>query len=392
MRMTDRPSRWWRSRWLHVGVSLLVVVVVFCGLFPRFADYGEVGQTLGDMSWLELVGLALIAFLSIASYWPMLVAALPDLRMREAATSNLASTAAANTLPGGAALGVGATATMQHSWGIAMPAIALAMVVTGVWNNFMKLGLPLVALAFLATSGDAGSGLTLAALAGLVALVVTVGVFAVLLRSRELAERVGAAAGRLASAALRPLRRGPVLGWDDVAVRFRARTVDLLRTRWVLLTATTVASHLSLYVVLLVALRDVGVSNDELSWQKVLAAFAFVRLLSAIPVTPGGVGVVELGLTAGLGADLPESTRNQVAAAVLLFRALTWFLPIPLGVGAWLFWRSNTSWRRAVTDRGSDPGTALLGGDAKAVAESGQDSLVAFARDDVVGAASPQPE
>jgi uncharacterized membrane protein YbhN (UPF0104 family) len=45
--------------------------------------------------------------------------------------------------------------------------------------------------------------------------------------------------------------------------------------------------------VLLVALRDVGVSDAEVSWAQVLAVFAFARLATAIPLTPGGIGFVE---------------------------------------------------------------------------------------------------
>ena len=104
---------------------------------------------------------------------------------------------------------------------------------------------------------------------------------------------------------------------------------------------------------LLVALRHVGVSDAEVSWQEVLAAFSFVRLLSAVPVTPGGLGLVELGLTAALGVGLPDGTKNQIAAAVLLFRALTWLLPVPLGAGCWVFWRYNRSWRHDVEERGA---------------------------------------
>jgi hypothetical protein len=33
-----------------------------------------------------------------------------------------------------------------------------------------------------------------------------------------------------------------------------------------------------------------------------------------------------------------------------LYRALTWLLPVPLGVGCWLYWRSNRSWRKALPD------------------------------------------
>ena len=80
---------------------------------------------------------------------------------------------------------------------------------------------------------------------------------------------------------------------------------------------------------LLVALRHVGVSDAEVSWQEVLAAFSFVRLLSAVPITPGGLGLVELGLTASMGAGLPDGTKNQIAAAVLLFRALDLAAPRP---------------------------------------------------------------
>ena len=36
---------------------------------------------------------------------------------------------------------------------------------------------------------------------------------------------------------------------------------------------------------------------------------------------------------------------------MLLFRAITWFLPIPLGAGCLLFWRANTSWRRTLDER-----------------------------------------
>jgi putative heme transporter len=340
-----------RSRWFQVALSLVVVTVVFGYLFPRVADYREVWQTITEMTWLELVGLGSVAAWNLASYWPALMAALPELRWREAAVSNLASTAAANTLPGGAALGIGATATMQHSWGIPLSGIALASVVSGAWNNFLKLGLPVVALGLVAITGEAGAALALVAVVGLAILVGAIAAFTVVLRSENLAAGVGVLAGRLTSAVLRPLHRGPVLGWDDAATGFRSQTVGLLRHRWVRITATTVVSHLSLYAVLLVALRNVGVSDDEVGWVTVLAAFAFVRLVSVIPVTPGGLGVVELGLTAAIGAGLPDTTRNQVAAAVLLFRALTWLAPIPLGVGSWLFWRTNTTWRHTVDDR-----------------------------------------
>ena len=106
------------SRWFQGALSLLVVVAIFGFFFPKVADYGAVWDTIAAMTPLELATLGLVAAWNLFSYWPMLTAVQPGLRLREAAVANLASTAVANTVPGGGALGVGVTMTMQRSWGI----------------------------------------------------------------------------------------------------------------------------------------------------------------------------------------------------------------------------------------------------------------------------------
>jgi uncharacterized protein (TIRG00374 family) len=102
------------------------------------------------------------------------------------------------------------------------------------------------------------------------------------------------------------------------------------------------ASYLSLYLILLVTLRAVGVSNDELNWIDVLAVFAMVRLIAAIPLSPGGLGIVELGLIAGLtsaGGD-----RAELIVVVLVYRLLTYIVPIVVGFFTYVYWRNNNSW------------------------------------------------
>src|SRR5436309_3074129 len=107
----------------------------------------------------------------------------------------------------------------------------------------------------------------------------------------------------------------------------------------------TVVSHLSLFLVLLLALRFSGVTVDQVGWTEALVVFAFARLLTAVPFTPGGVGFVEVAMISGLAAA--GGTHAAVAAGVLVFRVLTYVLPIPLGVLTYLFWQRNRSWRRA---------------------------------------------
>ena len=55
--------------------------------------------------------------------------------------------------------------------------------------------------------------------------------------------------------------------------------------------------------------------------------------------------MIELALITGLSAA--GGPRALVAAAVLIFRALTYVLPIPIGLGTYIFWQRNRSWRRA---------------------------------------------
>jgi uncharacterized protein (TIRG00374 family) len=71
--------------------------------------------------------------------------------------------------------------------------------------------------------------------------------------------------------------------------------------------------------------------------------FAFARLLTAIPLTPGGVGVVELALIVGLSRGSGDD--GQVVAAVLMFRLLTYVLPILIGGCTYVIWRRKRSWR-----------------------------------------------
>lgn len=340
------------KRMVQGVISIVIVVGIFVGVMPQIADYSEVWATMTSLTWLETVSLLAVATWNLATYWFVLVAALPGLRLREALVVNQASTAVANSLPGGGAIGVAVTVAMLTSWGFPIAAITRSTVVTGIWNNFVKLGMPIVALGLLAVVGEASSKWLTASAFGLAVLVGAIVVLWLMLRSDPLARTVGDRIGGLASRMRSWIRKDPVTHWGERAAAFRLETIGLLQHRWLQLTVTTMISHLSLYVVLLITLRHVGVSEDELSWIKVLAAFAFVRLISALPVTPGGVGVVELGYAAALTIGLDVSIKAQVVAAILVFRAITFALPIPFGAATYVIWRRNQSWRIDEESRG----------------------------------------
>jgi uncharacterized protein (TIRG00374 family) len=328
---------------LQVVLSLAVVVGIFWYVLGQFADISEVWDAMRTLTWREVVVLVVAATWNLATYWILTVIATPGLRYPQAVVLTETTTAVSNALPAGGALGVGLTYTILSSWGFSKSRSTLSVVVTGIWNNFAKLGLPIVALAILAVQGQPGGGRMFAAVVGLAGLVGAVVVFALILKSEDYARQAGLFGERLATRLRRLVRRGPVRGWDHAVVRFRDRVIGLVRHRWVALTVATLVGHLSLYAVLLATLRVMGVSDEEVGWAQVLAAFAFARLLTAIPLTPGGVGIIELALIASLTDAGGEDAA--VVASVLIFRLLTYVLPILFGAITYLYWRRNRSWR-----------------------------------------------
>jgi uncharacterized protein (TIRG00374 family) len=326
---------------VRVVLAVAVVAALYFGLLPKVVDLRQVGATLKAMTWLELATLLAAAAWNLVSYLLPQLAALPGLTPGQAAVESHASTAVGNLLPAGQAVGLGVTYRFYSSYGIPRGPIALSLLVQGVWNNFVKLGMPVVALALLVLSGDAAGELAPAAVVGLVVFLAALAAFAFGLSAERRAARLGRALAGVAERLRRLLRRPRGRpDWEQGAVAFRAQAITLLRRRWHWLTATTLVSHLSLFLVLLLALRHVGVSEAEVSWVEALAAFALVRLLSAFPITPGGLGVVELGLSAAL--VLAGGEEAQVVAAVLVFRILTFVLPIPIGAFTWWYWRRRT--------------------------------------------------
>jgi putative heme transporter len=324
---------------LRVLVSLLLIAVIFWYLVKDIS-LAAVWAAITAMTWGELAGLAVISAWNLCTYAFVWMTVTPGLSFGRAMIMTQATTAITNTVPAGSAIGIGMTYAMLHSWGFSRSRTTIAVLVSGVWNAFAKLAIPVLALALVALQGNASATRVTAAAFGIGGLVAAVVVFALMLRSEAMAEKVGVVAGRFVSWLLALIRRPPVHGWEKATVKFRNQTVDLLEHGWFPITAATVVSHLSLYLVLLVCLRDIGISDAEVGWAEVLAVFAFARLATAIPFTPGGAGVVEAVLITGLVAA--GGPKPEVVAAVLVYRALTWGLPILVGVVCLLWWRKQS--------------------------------------------------
>jgi putative heme transporter len=330
-----------RKRILLAALGIGLVVATFFFLLPKIADYEDVWDVVQDLSWPWIVALLAATALNLVTFAPPWMAALPGLRFIQALELTQASTAVSMVVPGGPAAGMATSFTMLQRSGFKRRNITRALTLTALWNQFLNFLYPVVAVFALTISGEGEKTalLATAAFIGVAALGVGITGFVLALTSGRLAHDVGNLAARLASWAMGKLRRGPV-GWGGESFeRFRNSAGELVRKRWHLLTLASLAGSLSVFAVLLVSLRALDVAASQVSLSEAFAAWALARLLGSIPITPGGIGVVELALTSTLVAF--GGNNAGVVAAVLVFRFLTMVPTLVFGLVVAGTWRRH---------------------------------------------------
>ena len=311
---------------------MAVVAVVFAYVLPRIADYGQVWNVVSALSWwwiLVLVGASALFILTDAPPW---MTVLPRLGFRNALRMDLAGSALSQILPGGAAVNAATQYGMLRSWGFQGRPVALAVSLTTLWNWFFTFTAPVIAIAALTFEGGHEMTLGPVALAGLVIVAVLIGAIVAVLWSPTQAQRMGDWSARAATSVRRLAHKKPVEWGGAELVRFRADAIGLLHDRWLSLTVTTIVNQLSAFLVLAVALRALGVTGSEVSLVEAFAAWSLVRAIGSIPITPGGLGVEEVALSAALVAF--GAPGAEAVAATLVYRFMTVVPSVLLGLAA----------------------------------------------------------
>src|SRR5262249_35583912 len=216
-------------RILEIVAGVAIVALVFVYVLPKIADYGQVWQVVGTLSWPWVVALVASAALFILSDAPPWLVALPGIRFVGALRMDLAGSALSQVLPGGSAVNVATQYGMLRSWGFEGRPVTLAVSVTTLWSQFATFGFPVLAIGLLALEGGDESMLAPVALAGLAIIALLAGALVAVLWSPRLAQRLGDRAARLATRLRAIVHKGPV-GWRGTdLVRFRSEAIELLR-------------------------------------------------------------------------------------------------------------------------------------------------------------------
>ncbi len=346
----ERPSRPWWKQAISIAITVAVLVAVFGFVIPQLADYDKVLEYIGDISPMEWTILAALALWFLMAYPIVLLQILRSVRLRETFANHMTGTAITNSVPSGGALALPLNYAMYMTWGFTPESISATLLGAGVWDWLARISLPVIAVIGVAIVGEALAWMWLVTIVGVAVVALMVFTLVKIVGSESAAERLASFIDRLASRVLRRFHKENP-GVHGMVMQFRLDLKGIVSHRAWRLTWATVGNHAAMAALFTASVYAVGISTDQIAVPWVVLAFTLGRFLVMIPVSPGGLGLVDLGwigiLTLGWQMTTGEPVdTDRIAAGVLLFRALSLIPPIPIGMGSWLFWRANKSWRQ----------------------------------------------
>ena len=293
------------------------------------------------LSW---AGMWLLQRLAVdaRSWWPVV-------------TSQLASGALGRVVPGGAAAAGALQYRMLVQAGIPSSLSGIGIGVASIVLLATLAALPVLAIPAVLLGVAVPERLWQAGLVGIAVFLALLAIGATLLASDRAVAWVGRTLIRIGTR-LRPRKPPPA----DLPERWRDQR-DLVRTalgrRWWEAVTGAAGRWLFDWLTLVTALAAVGQHPRP---TLILLSFCAAQLLAQIPITPGGLGVVEAGLTGTL--VLIGVPAGAAAVATLAYRLVSYWLALPAGGVAYLVHRRHIRRGHVSVPRMSAPHSPGQGG------------------------------
>ena len=317
------------KRYVKSGVLLLVAAVSLYLLLPSLVSVFSSWRMLSHLEW----PFALLVFVSESvSYiclWELDRIALGTRGWFPIACAQLSGNALGRIVPASA---TPFTVEMLHRADVDTGEAAAAFTASTLLQIATALALPVVALPAIIGGTRVNHSLVAAAYLGGAALLLLLAVGAVVFATDRPLEVVGECVQWLLNHTVRRRRQIEGVSRELLADRDFIRT--RLGARWRGAVAAAVGNAGFDYLALLFALRSVGASPRP---SLVVLAYASAELLALVPVTPGGLGFVEAGLVGTL--TLAGVPGQDALAATLLYRLVSYWIPIPVGGITYLLFR-----------------------------------------------------
>ena len=330
------------SRRLRIAATAAMLLCVVVGLALHQHQVSDAAQALRSIPAIGLVALLAALALHKVVHASMLAASVDHLSLGQSLVVTETYVGCSNSMIGGAAIGTGIKVAMLRAWNISGEAIAASITATAVIP-----GIALWAASFAATvasvvTGSAGLLQKAVCAISFIGVVGPMTFWALLLRQPRRVAWLARMADRALLVGLRlpmPSKMKHRLARMDVcseAERLREAAAPFLGRRGAATLALALTAQVTISCVLLAALRSLGVGH-EVTALEVCQCMAMARVLGSLTPVPGGLGLLDVGLLGGLvSAGAP---RPAALAAIGVFRALTFVLPMITGPAALLLWR-----------------------------------------------------
>jgi uncharacterized protein (TIRG00374 family) len=299
------------------GVSLYIVLP---SLIATFGDIPKLASVF-PLWFVPILALEGLAFVSI---WELMRVALRTSGWFDVACAQLAGNALSRALPGGAATGGATQFEMLTRAGFDGTTTTTALAAVGLLSTATLFTLPLLVLPAMLFGLAVDSKLARGAIiAGVLAVFLLSGASVLLL-----SDRVVRWGGNLLDWLFTRLRhQQPDPPYATRLVEARNKVRESLSASWKRAVPAAYGNQLFDYGALYVSLWAVGARVDP---ALVLLAFVAASALAMIPLTPGGLGFVEAGLTGVLA--LAGVSAAHAVLGTLLYRLFSYWLPLPAGV------------------------------------------------------------
>ena len=309
------------------GLLLAVTAVSLYLLAPALLEVFGAFDELGEISPLWFPVMVALQVGSYACMWGIQRLAVRADHWGPVVTSQLASNAFGRVVPGGVAASGAVQYAMLVRAGVPTAAAASGMTASSLLLFGTLLALPLLALPAIIGGVAVDPHLAKAALGGAVLFVLMVGLGAACVISDRPLELLGRAAQATVNR-LRP-KHEPLSGLPERLLRERDIVLRVLGAEWWEALLLAAGRWVLDYLTLIAALYAVGAHPRP---SLVLLAFCAAQLLGTLPLTPGGLGFVEAGLTGTLA--LAGVGGGAAVVATLAYRLVQFWLPIPAGAVA----------------------------------------------------------
>lgn len=311
---------------LVTGISLYLV-------FPSLLQVLSVWPRLAHLQPVWFAAMLIAEAASFVCLWVLQRLAVRTHDTYAIATSQLAGNAFGRIVPGGGATAAALQYRMLVQSGVPGAQAASGLTASSLLVFAVLLALPVFAIpAVLRGVVSTDNQLVRAALVGLVVFAAMFAVGAVLIATnrplRAIAAFVQRARNRLWH------RRAPLTNLPARVLAERDLILSVLGRSWWEALLATIGRWFFDYLALLAALAAVGATPRP---TLVLLAFVSAQILAQIPLTPGGLGFVEAGLTGTLA--LAGVHGGPAVLASLAYRLASYWLPLPAGLVGWILHR-----------------------------------------------------